>query len=421
MIQLIHIDNSDWIWIFCFYIYIVPSKCDKPVSQSPKKEFLPIPKSMRRKSKLWRAPASELQAFDLQKLGFDARKQWIMNKANEIRRTVRKGLPKRRPLWIPHYFWHWLHMAPHFHVLRHKRRVPWVASSAKYYTGDKLKDNTDNAEVDMDNQYQYEYEYQTDASYNQDLIENDDFDGFDEEDMDDFEDDNFDFEDDGYIESDQDEFENYDDFAAEDEYENYNEYGEYTADEFDDEFENYDDFVADDEFENDNEYEEYIADEFDDDEFENYDDFAAGDEYENYNEYGEYTADEFEDYEEAENAFEDEYEKEMAYEEYYDDEANMNVLVNGVDFAGDAESLSEEWWNIETLFLFGFIGILFCAMASCFIWRSKWGQLIRKLNNARLERKRRLNEMKMRARIDILSNEDVIHRLMFLMVFLNNA
>eukprot|EP01084_Bolivina_argentea_P084683 153104_1 len=46
-------------------------------------------------------------------------------KAHQIRQEVKGQVPPHRPLWLPHYFWHWLHHAPHFHLLRHKRRVSW--------------------------------------------------------------------------------------------------------------------------------------------------------------------------------------------------------------------------------------------------------------------------------------------------------
>merc|ERR1719361_2837794 len=63
----------------------------------------------------------------------DARKQLetaehniIIAKAMKIRRAVKRVLPPNRPKWLPFYFWHWLHHAPHFHAMRHKRRVPWT-------------------------------------------------------------------------------------------------------------------------------------------------------------------------------------------------------------------------------------------------------------------------------------------------------
>jgi len=63
----------------------------------------------------------------------DARKQLetaehniITAKAMKIRKEVKRVLPPNRPKWLPFYFWHWLHHAPHFHAMRHKRRIPWT-------------------------------------------------------------------------------------------------------------------------------------------------------------------------------------------------------------------------------------------------------------------------------------------------------
>ena len=151
----------------------------------------------------------------------EAQKQWLMNEASKVREATNNALPKERPNWLPHYFWHWLHSAPHFHVLQHKKRVPWIASSAAQY----------NAQAEGADYYEYEYEY---------------------------------------------------------------------------------------------------------------------------------------------------------------DEQELNALDNGDDFVGSSDNLSAEMWRIETLFLFMFIGILFCFAACCFVWRSKWGGLMRKLNEARIDRNNRL-------------------------------
>jgi len=54
-----------------------------------------------------------------------AQMKLLKRRAMQIRNAIKKGLPHARPLWLPAYFWHWLHFGPHFHVLRHKYRTPW--------------------------------------------------------------------------------------------------------------------------------------------------------------------------------------------------------------------------------------------------------------------------------------------------------
>merc|ERR1712190_590402 len=82
----------------------------------------------------------------------EAQKQWLVNEGNKVRKVTNKALPKERPKWLPHYFWHWLHHAPHFHVLRHKNRVPWIASSAAQYLKGENMDFA-HAESEMDDVY----------------------------------------------------------------------------------------------------------------------------------------------------------------------------------------------------------------------------------------------------------------------------
>merc|ERR1711933_353444 len=57
-----------------------------------------------------------------------------MKQLSSLTKKVRKQkngiLPERRPVWLPHYFWHWMHHFPHFHQLHLNKRTPWIASSA---------------------------------------------------------------------------------------------------------------------------------------------------------------------------------------------------------------------------------------------------------------------------------------------------
>merc|ERR1711920_26147 len=176
-------------------------------------------------------------------------KEWLVKEATKVREMTNKALPNERPNWLPHYFWHWLHSAPHFHVMRHKQRVPWIASSAaQHLQGESM-------------------------------------------------------------------------------------------------------------------------------------DYAQADDYYEYVEYG------------------------MGM----DDEQELNALDNGDDFIGNTDNLSAEMWRIETLFLFLFIGILFCFAACCFVWRSKWGELIRELNQRRIDRNNRLKGTDEDSESSSLNISDVSH------------
>merc|ERR1711902_341247 len=135
-------------------------------------------------------------------------------------------------------------------------------------------------------------------------------------------------------------------------------------------------------------------------------DFEGG-----HNEYDEMEENEFEDEYEDEidfesdydegDEFEDEYGNNMDdYKQYKDDDFMENALENGDDFMGNDESLSDEMWKIESTVLFMFIGVLFCFMTFCFVWRSKFGELIRKLNEQRINRNKRIFEAKNRGNND---------------------
>eukprot|EP01084_Bolivina_argentea_P056134 102772_1 len=58
-----------------------------------------------------------------------------MKQLNKLMKKVRKqkiaSLPNQRPIWLPHYFWHWLHHFPHFHQLHLGKKVPWISSAAR--------------------------------------------------------------------------------------------------------------------------------------------------------------------------------------------------------------------------------------------------------------------------------------------------
>ena len=167
-------------------------------------------------------------------------REMIISAANKIRRAVKENLPPHRPLWVPHYFWHWLHLAPHYHLHRHRHRVPWIASSARMVNGGE--DMLYNAQMEMA------------------------------------------------------------------------------------------------------EYLEYEGDE-------TYDDIDA-----------------------------------------YDDATNP--LENGDDLLEDSEFLAQRMKEFENGLLFIAVSVLFCVAISCFLWRSKWGSLVRRLNERRLERRRKLFEAK---------------------------
>jgi len=154
-------------------------------------------------------------------------RQWIIKEANRIRHVVKANLPPHRPLWVPHYFWHWLHLAPHYHLYRHRHRVPWRSSAQM----------VDYAKQEMD-----------------DYIDYDQFDGF---------------------------------------------------------------------------------------------------------------------------------ENEM-----------VNPLGNGFDLWEDSEFLAERMREFQNGLLFVAVAVVFCVTLSCFLWRSKWGSLVRRLNERRMERNRKLYEAK---------------------------
>merc|ERR1711902_5304 len=143
-------------------------------------------------------------------------------------------------------------------------------------------------------------------------------------------------------------------------------------------------------------------------------DFEGG-----HNEYDEMEENEFEDEYEDEVDFESDYDERDEFEDEYgnnmddykqynheyeqynkDDDFMENALENGDDFMGNDESLSDEMWKIESTVLFMFIGVLFCFMTFCFVWRSKFGELIRKLNEQRINRNRRIFEAKNRGNND---------------------
>jgi len=101
------------------------------------------------------------------------------------------------------------------------------------------------------------------------------------------------------------------------------------------------------------------------------------------------------------------------YDQYDDDGDDAYEIMNALDggaYQGETwreeKRVSERMWTIQVTFVCILIAALFCIIVSCFIWRSKWGRLVRQLLNNRMQRHQRLHEMKMRARIDILSNED---------------
>eukprot|EP01083_Nonionella_stella_P182539 657120_1 len=58
----------------------------------------------------------------------------------------------------------------------------------------------------------------------------------------------------------------------------------------------------------------------------------------------------------------------------------VNALGNGDDFLGNAASVTDEVWKFETVQFVLFVSVLLCLVTFCFLWRSKWGELIRRLN-----------------------------------------
>merc|ERR1712217_243894 len=73
----------------------------------------------------------------------------ITAKAMKIRRDVKRVLPPNRPKWLPFYFWHWLHHTPHFHAMRHKRRIPWTPPG-------KRAQRQQSSAIAVDDDYYYE-------------------------------------------------------------------------------------------------------------------------------------------------------------------------------------------------------------------------------------------------------------------------
>ena len=88
------------------------------------------------------------------------------------------------------------------------------------------------------------------------------------------------------------------------------------------------------------------------------------------------------------------YEGDETYDDIdaYDDATNP--LENGDDLLEDSEFLAQRMKEFENGLLFIAVSALFCVAISCFLWRSKWGSLVRRLNERRLERRRKLLEAK---------------------------
>ena len=81
------------------------------------------------------------------------------------------------------------------------------------------------------------------------------------------------------------------------------------------------------------------------------------------------------------------YEGYGGYEQYGNEE--MNPLENGPEYE-DSEFMDRRMREFESGLLFIAVAVLFCVLVSCFVWRSKWGSLVRRLNERRLERNRKL-------------------------------
>eukprot|EP01084_Bolivina_argentea_P056135 102773_1 len=83
-----------------------------------------------------------------------------MKHLNKLMKNVRKqkitNIPNRKPIWLPLYFWHWLHHFPHFHQLNS------LINKIKYLN----KHNKFNALLGIDNVYSND----DDQIYNQ-LVE----------------------------------------------------------------------------------------------------------------------------------------------------------------------------------------------------------------------------------------------------------
>merc|ERR1712157_469820 len=94
---------------------------------------------------------------------------------HKVRNQKNNNLPDRRPIWLPHYFWHWLHHFPHFHQMHLGNRVPWIASSARLSreNDEKKGDDEDisNAYSELDDGYYYEYESEEGDEYNNELMD----------------------------------------------------------------------------------------------------------------------------------------------------------------------------------------------------------------------------------------------------------
>eukprot|EP01083_Nonionella_stella_P300314 1024626_1 len=75
----------------------------------------------------------------------------------KVRSQKNAALPHRRPIWLPHYFWHWLHHFPHFHELHLRHKMPWISSAAHI---DEDEEHAFNGGMEMDdNDYAYGSEY----------------------------------------------------------------------------------------------------------------------------------------------------------------------------------------------------------------------------------------------------------------------
>eukprot|EP01084_Bolivina_argentea_P049913 91770_1 len=48
----------------------------------------------------------------------------------QLRNQKISSVPDRRPVWLPRYFWQWLHHFPHFHHLHLSHKLPWISDAA---------------------------------------------------------------------------------------------------------------------------------------------------------------------------------------------------------------------------------------------------------------------------------------------------
>merc|ERR1719334_2994510 len=85
----------------------------------------------------------------------------------KVRHQKNAHLPHNRPIWLPHYFWHWLHHFPHFHQLHHGVKEPGISSAA--YLVDSNQYTTSSAQSAIDNAMYIGYDddsyYYNDADY----------------------------------------------------------------------------------------------------------------------------------------------------------------------------------------------------------------------------------------------------------------